>query len=56
MSYQDVRGLKMFLKDNRNDLVEKAQQFAKDMCGKMAIPLVKRKNGRKKKLMPGEKG
>lgn len=50
-----MRNLKAFLVDTRVSLVEKAIEFGKAICDEMDIPIVKRRNMRKKKLMPGEK-
>nr|CAH7750126.1 unnamed protein product [Callosobruchus chinensis] len=49
-----MRSLKIYLKDKRNDLVEKALTFSKELCREMDIPLLKRRHVRKRKLMPGE--
>lgn len=49
-----MKSLKLFLKDRRDDLVEKALNFGKETCEEMGIPIIKRRNYRKKKTMPGE--
>ncbi|GBM61725.1 hypothetical protein AVEN_120571-1 [Araneus ventricosus] len=51
----EMRPLKAFLKDKRNDLVEEALKFSKDTCEEIGISVVKRRIARRKKIMPGEK-
>ncbi|GBN17135.1 hypothetical protein AVEN_248761-1 [Araneus ventricosus] len=49
------QGLKVFLKDKRNDLVEEALQFAKDTYEDLGIPAVKKKNCQEEENYAGEK-
>ncbi|GBN09326.1 hypothetical protein AVEN_88040-1 [Araneus ventricosus] len=51
----EMRSLKVFLKDKRNDLVEEELQFSKDTCEEMDIPRVKIRTVRRQKMMPREK-
>ena len=43
------------MNDSRDGLAEKAMKFAKAICDEVGIPLAKRRNIKRKKLMPGEK-
>ena len=52
----EMRSLKDFLKEKRNNLVEEALKFAKGTCEEMDIPFVKRRIVRMKKNYAQRKG
>ncbi|RUM29574.1 MAG: hypothetical protein DSY42_06210 [Aquifex sp.] len=49
-----INGLKLFLTDQRNEIVEKAIVYASQQCEEMGISMEKRGRIKRKKRMPGE--
>ncbi|XP_042212511.1 52 kDa repressor of the inhibitor of the protein kinase-like [Homarus americanus] len=49
-----LNGLKLFLRGQRNEIVERAIQYATTQCEEMGISMETRGRIRRKKMMPGE--
>ncbi|XP_042210127.1 uncharacterized protein LOC121857953 [Homarus americanus] len=49
-----LNGLKLFLRSQRNEIVERAIQYATTQCEEMGISMETRGRIRRKKMMPGE--
>ncbi len=49
-----INGLKLFLRDQRNEIVKKAIGYASQQCEEMGISVERRGRIKRKKRMPGE--
>ncbi len=49
-----INSFKLFLRDQRNEIVEKAIGYASQQCEEMGISIARRGRIKRKKRMPGE--